>query len=82
MLPLFPVGSLAASVDAAVWVGVCVVCFFNLRLGWVLSGLVVPGYLVPLLLTRPWSAAAVVVEAVVTYVVVWFFSEGCARAGL
>lgn len=75
-------GSLAASVDAAVWVGVCVVCFFNLRLGWVLSGLVVPGYLVPLLLTRPWSAAAVVVEAVVTYVVVWFFSEGCARAGL
>ena len=82
MLPFFPAGSLAGSVDAAVWVGVCVVCFFNLRLGWVLSGLVVPGYLVPLLLTRPWSAGAVVVEAVVTYAVVWFFSEVCSRAGL
>ena len=77
--PLFPASSLASSVDATVWVGVSVVCFFNLRLGWVLSGLVVPGYLVPLLLTRPWSAVAILIEAVATYAVVWFFSEFLTR---
>ncbi|MGX9366961.1 poly-gamma-glutamate biosynthesis protein PgsC/CapC [Desulfoplanes sp. PS50] len=78
-IPLFPPSSLASSVDATVWVGVCVVCIFNLRLGWVLSGLVVPGYLVPLIMTRPWSAAAIFVEAVVTYVLVWFFFEFLTR---
>ena len=35
-LSLFPEGSLSGSVVTTVWVGVLVVAFFNLRLGWVL----------------------------------------------
>jgi hypothetical protein len=59
---------------------VWVVVFFNLRLGWVLSGLVVPGYLVPLMLVKPWSAAVVVVEGAITYFLVWLYSEKLSRA--
>lgn len=58
-----------------VWLGVWVVVFFNLRFGWVLSGLVVPGYLVPLLLVKPWSAGVVVFEGTLTYLLVWLYSE-------
>ncbi|MEE9413458.1 MAG: poly-gamma-glutamate biosynthesis protein PgsC/CapC [Methylococcales bacterium] len=56
-----------------------VVCFFNLRLGWVLSGLIVPGYIVPLMLIKPWSAGVIFVESVATYFLVWFFSEYLSR---
>ncbi|MFC2990719.1 poly-gamma-glutamate biosynthesis protein PgsC/CapC [Halomonas tibetensis] len=67
---LFPEGSLASSVITTVWVGVAVVAFFNLRFGWSLAGLVVPGYLVPLLLIKPWSVAVIIGEGMVTYLVV------------
>jgi hypothetical protein len=80
-LPLFPEGSLVSSIITTTWVGVWVVAMLNLRLGWVLSGLVVPGYLVPLLLLRPWGAAIVILESIVTYVVVWLLSEAAPRAG-
>jgi hypothetical protein len=74
-LAIFPQGSLSSSVIPVVWVGMAVVCFFNLRLGWVLSGLVVPGYLVPLILLKPWSAGVVLIESVLTYFLIWFLSE-------
>lgn len=74
-LNLFPVGALSGSVITTVWVGVFVVVFFNLRLGWVLSGLVVPGYLVPLLLLKPSAALVVAGEGILTYFLVWFYSE-------
>ncbi|MDX1606438.1 MAG: poly-gamma-glutamate biosynthesis protein PgsC/CapC, partial [Candidatus Competibacterales bacterium] len=79
-LEIFPLG-LSSSVITTVWIGVLVVAFFNLRLGWVLSGLVVPGYLVPLLLINPWSAAVITGEAVVTYLLVHAFSERWSRLG-
>lgn len=78
-LTLFPDGGLASSVITTVWVGVFVLCFFNLRFGWVLSGLVVPGYLVPLLIVKPMAAAVIVVEAILTYAIVWVFSEKISR---
>ena len=81
VLPLFPHGALDSAVITTVWVGVAVVAFFNLRFGWVLSGLVVPGYVVPLLLLKPWSAAVVFIEGIVTYLVVWGFSERLSRLG-
>ena len=81
-LSIFPQGSLASSVITTVWVGVFVVAFFNLRFGWVLSGLVVPGYLVPLLLIKPWAVAAILVEGVTAYYLVWLFSEYLSRYGL
>lgn len=79
ILHIFPSGSLSISVVTTVWLGVWVVVFFNLRLGWVLSGLVVPGYLVPLILVKPWSAALVVVEGGITYFLVWLYSEKISR---
>lgn len=74
-LPIFPLGSLSSSVITTVWVGVFIIAFFNLRFGWVLSGIVVPGYLVPLLIARPLSFGVILVEASITYGLVWFFSE-------
>ena len=66
---MFPEGSLANSIIVTVWVGILVVAFFNLRFGWVLSGLVVPGYIVPLLLVNPVSALVIIFEAWVTYAI-------------
>ena len=80
-LEIFPQGSLSSSVITTVWVGVFVVAFFNLRFGWVLSGLVVPGYLVPLLLIKPWAVLAILIEGVTAYYIVWFFSEYLSRFG-
>lgn len=74
-LTIFPEGALSSSVITTVWIGVMVTAFFNLRLGWILSGLVVPGYLVPLLLLKPAAAGVVLVEGVVTYALIWFYSE-------
>ncbi len=75
VLPILPDGSLASSVVTTVWAGVLVVCFFNLRFGWVLSGLVVPGYIVPLIIIQPVSAGVVVMEASVVYGMFWLISE-------
>ncbi len=81
-LQIFPPGGLSDSVITCVWVGVTVVAFFNLRLGWVLSGLVIPGYVVPLLLLKPWAALAIFIEGSVTYLLVWLFSDYLSRLGL
>lgn len=80
-LYIFPEGSLSASVITTVWVGVLVVVFFNLRLGWLLSGLVVPGYLAPLILAKPWAASVIIIEGIITYLVVWLCSEFFSRWG-
>src|ERR1041385_6321423 len=74
-LPLFPEGSLRQSVVTTVWVGVFVISFFNIRFGWTYSGLVVHGYLVPLILTNPVCAVITVVEGIMAYGLVWLFSE-------
>ena len=78
-LPIFPEGSLASSVVTTVWIGVFVSVLLNLRLGWTLSGLVVPGYMAPLLIMRPMSAAVVFVEGAIAYGIVWLFSEYLSR---
>ena len=80
-LEIFPQGSLSSSVITTVWIGVFVVAFFNLRFGWVLSGLVVPGYLVPLLLIKPWAVVAIFVEGITAYYLIWFFSDRLSRYG-
>lgn len=79
-LSVFPL-SLASSVVTTVWMGVFVVAFFNLRFGWVFSGLVVPGYVVPLLLVKPWAALVILMEGAVTYLLVWMYSERLSRWG-
>jgi len=77
ILPIFPSGSAATTVTTTVWIGVLVVVWTNLRFGWTLSGLVVPGYLVPLMIIRPVSVAVILGEAVITYTIVVVLSETC-----
>jgi hypothetical protein len=79
VLNIFPPGSLDSSVVTTVWIGILVLAFFNLRLGWVASGFIVPGYLVPLIILKPWSAGVIVIEGVVTYWLVWILSEQFSR---
>jgi hypothetical protein len=74
-IPIFPDGAAASTVTATVWIGVVFVVWTNLRFGWCMSGLVVPGYLVPLMLVRPTSVAVMLFEAVVTYLLVHGLSE-------
>jgi len=74
-IEIFPQGGLTSSVITTAWIGIFVVCFFNLRFGWVLSGLIVPGYLIPLLLVNPWSAAVTIAEGIITYLIVYWGSE-------
>jgi gamma-polyglutamate biosynthesis protein CapC len=69
------------TITTTVWVGVWVSCICNLRFGWVLSGLVVPGYLVPILLMKPWAAVVIFLEAMITYCSVWTYSEYLSRFG-
>jgi hypothetical protein len=78
-LNLFPQGSLSSSIITTVWIGIFIVAFFSLRFGWVLSGLVVPGYVAPLMILKPWAASVIMGEAMVTYGLVWFFSEYLSR---
>ena len=44
-----------------------------------MSGLVIPGYLVPLLIAKPMAAAVTVAEGIITYLIVWFYSEYLSR---
>jgi len=74
-IALFPTGGLASSVIVPVWIGVLVVAFFNLRFGWVLSGLVVPGYLVPMLIVNPSLAIVNFAEALITLVLAMLVSN-------
>lgn len=80
-LPIFPEGSLASSVITTVWVGIFVITFFNLRFGWGMSGLVVPGYLVPLLLLKPWAVLAITVEGITAYLAVVAFMRAIEASG-
>jgi gamma-polyglutamate biosynthesis protein CapC len=74
-LQIFPEGALASSIITTVWVGVFVAVFFNLRFGWVLSGLVVSGYLVPILIVQPWSFFVILLQASIAYALVRAYSE-------
>ena len=74
-LQIFPEGSLSESVITPVWIGVMVISFFNQRLGWTFSGLVVPGYLVPIMIAKPLAAIVVVAEGCITFLLIRFISE-------
>tara|TARA_B100000745_G_scaffold189864_1_gene124674 strand:+ start:18 stop:3188 length:3171 start_codon:yes stop_codon:yes gene_type:complete len=78
---LFPASSLASSVITTVWIGLLVVIFLNRRFGFVLSGLVVPGYLVPLMVIKPVSAAIIIFEGLVVYFLVRAFNRFGVQTG-
>lgn len=74
-LPIFPPHALDSSVITTVWLGLCVIAFLNLRFGTTMAGLVVPGYLVPMLMVKPIAAVVILGEALVTYVLVRLFAD-------
>ncbi|GMV82808.1 MAG: hypothetical protein AMXMBFR7_39920 [Planctomycetota bacterium] len=80
-LPLFPDGPLQGSVIVTVFIGILVMTFFTETLGWVFSGLVVPGYLTPILIVAPYSAGVIVFEAILTYFIVEWLSEKLSQYG-
>ncbi|MDF1881523.1 poly-gamma-glutamate biosynthesis protein PgsC/CapC [Sulfurimonas sp. MAG313] len=80
-LPLLPSSYLSHSVITTIWIGIWVVAFFNLRYGWVFTGLIVPGYLTPLLLIKPLSVGVIIFESIMTYWVVYMISEFAAKRG-
>lgn len=81
-LPIFPASYLSHSVITTVWIGIMVIAFFNLRFGWIFTGLVVPGYLTPLLLIKPLSVFVILFEGIITYQLIYMVSEVAARHGL
>lgn len=74
-IAVFPEGALSSSVTTTVLIGVWVLAFFNLRFGWTLSALVVPGYLVPLMIVKPITVVVIVLEGVITYQAAHALSE-------
>ena len=74
-LPMFPFDSASITITTTVWIGVVITTFFNLRLGWTLSALVIPGYVVPLIIARPTTAVIILVEAAITYGITVWISE-------
>lgn len=71
--------SLLYSLSTTIWIGVCVLACFNLVLGFPLSGLIVPGFLVPLSMAHPLTGALIVLEASLTWALVaglaWLFPK-------
>lgn len=74
-IDIFPQGALSSSVVTTVWVGAMIACFLNLRFGMTLSGLVVPGYLVPIMMMKPLSASVIIVEGLIAYFITRIVSE-------
>ncbi|MCA8922259.1 MAG: hypothetical protein KDD82_10650 [Planctomycetes bacterium] len=63
MIPLLPENGLDQSLLFPIFLGLLVTNFFVERYGWIYSGLVVPGYLAPIVYVHPAAAVAIVVEA-------------------
>ncbi len=70
LLAIFPGNGVDRSLHVAVFVGLLFTTFFAEALGWTYAGLVVPGYLATLCAAAPVTAACVVAESVITYLLV------------
>jgi len=79
---IFPENGLANSLIPPVLTGLVFSVFFAETLGWNFSGLIVPGYLAPILVVRPLSGIVIIVEALLTYIVLRVLADGCSRFGL
>ena len=69
-LDVLPAGPMQGSILVTVFVGVLVMTWFSESYGSVYSGLVIPGYLAPLLIVAPLSALMILLEGLTVYVLV------------
>ena len=81
-LNIFPPNALSDSVITTVWASLFVIAFFNLRFGWSLSGLVIPGYLIPLLILKPGIVVTIILSGIITYYAAYFLSETLSSFGV
>ncbi|MBN1550586.1 poly-gamma-glutamate biosynthesis protein PgsC/CapC [bacterium] len=81
-IPIFPDNGLANSVIPPVFIGLSISTFFTETLGWNFSGLIVPGYLAPILIVKPLSGIVIIIEALLTYATLRLLSDGLSRFGL
>lgn len=79
MIQLFPAGLAYISIFFTIWMSAIITVFFNLRLGWIISGLVVPGYIVTTYFIEPEITLSILGEAIITFMIVVFISEYCGR---
>lgn len=79
---IFPAYGLENSLLTAILVGLYIRFFFTEWLGWVFSGLVVPGYLACIFFLQPASALVIITEAALTFAVVRGMSNWMSRTGL
>lgn len=81
-LHIFPGGGFDSSILTIVFLGLLLRWMLTETLGYTFVGLVVPGYLASVALISPTSAAVAMLEAVVTYGLVWLLSEGMGKLGI
>lgn len=82
MIELFPEQMLDMSIHTAVLLGIITLWLATESLGWVFAGFVVPGYLAAIGIVAPMSLVAIVIEAILTWGLVWAVGNGAADAGL
>lgn len=82
MLPIFPEHAIDLSLHTAILLGMIFAWMMNEWFGWVFAGFVVSGYLCALALLAPGSLMVIVIEAVLTYVIVWFLAAGLSHSGV
>ncbi len=76
---IFPDSGLSSSVIPPVFIGLFFSVFFSETLGWAFGGLIVPGYLAPIILVKPISAFIIIVEAFISYFLMRILSDGLSR---
>ncbi len=81
VVQLLPPRGLDQSILTAVLVGLVVLLVLTECFGWVFVGLVVPGYLASIFVIFPEAGVALMVEAVLTFVLTRFFSDKLAATG-
>jgi hypothetical protein len=80
-LTLFPPYGIDQTIHVAVLIGVLLLLGLTEWFGWVFSGLVVPGYLASLLVLEPASGCAVLIEAMLTFLLARLLSSVASRSG-
>ncbi len=78
---IIPEGPLEASILIPIFVGMLVMTSFSETYGWGFTGLVVPGYLAPILIVSPYSAGVILIEAILVYGLTYLFSERLSKWG-
>lgn len=81
-LPIFSENGLAHSVFPPVLFGIAVMTLGAELFGWIYSGLLVPGFIAPILILEPWAALLMIIEALLTYYLVLVISSIGSKAGL